>query len=80
MRDAQFVGPRGGRIGPDVLPGPKTIGTLKGPDRLKDAASEGRGREQRTRSRRIREMRALIDQLQNELEALEDEDRAGEGQ
>jgi hypothetical protein len=78
--DVGRIGPDVGRTGPDVLPEPKTIGTLKGPDRLKDADSEGRGREHRTRSWRIREMRALIDQLQNELEALEDEDRAGEGQ
>jgi bla regulator protein BlaR1 len=80
VSDARIAVPRGGRIGLDVQPGQKTIGTSVGRDRQNAAASESRGREQRTRSRRIREMRALIDQLQNELEALEDEDRAGEGQ
>ncbi|HEX3446732.1 MAG TPA: M56 family metallopeptidase, partial [Isosphaeraceae bacterium] len=68
VNDARIAGQRGGQIGLDVQPGKKTIGTSVGRDRQKAAASESRGREQRTRSRRIREMRALIDQLQNELE------------
>jgi bla regulator protein BlaR1 len=79
VSDAGIAGRMGG-VRLDVLPGQKTIGTSVRRDRQKDATSGSRGREQRTRSRRIREMRALIDQLQNELEALEDEDRAGEGQ
>jgi beta-lactamase regulating signal transducer with metallopeptidase domain len=80
VRDGRIDRQRGRQFEYDVRTDILTSDPLVGRDRRKDAAPESRGREQRTRSRRIKEMRALIDQLQDELQALENEDQAGEDQ
>jgi hypothetical protein len=80
VRDGRIDRQRGRQFEYDIRPDTPTIDPLVGRDRRKDAAPESRGREQRSRSRRIKEMRALIDQLQDELQALENEDQAGEDQ
>jgi hypothetical protein len=80
VRDGRIDRQRGRQFEYDVRTDTLTSDPLVRRDRRKDAAPESRGREQRTRSRRIKEMRALIDQLQDELQALENEDQAGEDQ
>ena len=80
VRDGRIDRQRGRKFEYDVRTDTLTNDPLVGRDRRKDAAPESRGREQRSRSRRIKEMRALIDQLQDELQALENEDQAGEDQ
>jgi hypothetical protein len=80
VRDGRIDRQRERQFEYDVRTDTLTSDPLVRRDRRKDAAPESRGREQRTRSRRIKEMRALIDQLQDELQALETEDQAGEDQ
>ncbi len=80
VRDGRIDRQRERQFEYDVRTDTLTSDPLVRRDRRKDAAPESRGREQRTRSRRIKEMRALIDQLQDELQALENEDQAGEDQ
>jgi hypothetical protein len=80
VSDGRIDRQRRGHLEFDVRTDTMTIDPSVGRDRRQDAAPESRGREQRTRSRRIKEMRALIDQLQDELQALENEDQAGEDQ
>ena len=80
VNDGRVDRQRGRQLEDNVRTDTLTIDRSAGMDRRQDAAPEIKGREQRTRSRRIKEMRALIDQLQDELRALENEDKAGEDQ